>query len=356
MTEVRVIDVAGRPYDVGLQFGQATFAQRDAVADSVERMCARIQSSSQTADLAEARDGLRRHSPETLEQIRGMSDALSIPAEQLLRSVLCTYLDDLAGAPRSVEPEGCSTWAGGGLLVKNRDYRDYHLPLQALLRVVPDSGIPWCALTSAGAPGVYGAGMNAAGLAIADTYVSAADVGPGIPRFSLMMHVLERAQTVADAIAYLRSVPIMGSGNLTLADSTGAVAVVECGYRRSGFLVRPQGWLVATNHFVTEEMVGSMRHSPDSSEGLDSCARADFLAESLSRSRIDEEFARSLMAHHDGSVGSLCRHDIPGSDARTIACLIAQPTTRQLTACFGFPCTDPFRTIDVLRTQAQPDA
>lgn len=360
-TEPRVIDAGGSPYQVGLQFGQATAAQRDAIADVTDRMRHRVCAppAAQRQALEQAEKGLQRHSPATLEQIRGMSEALSIPAEHLLHGVLCTYLDDVAGVPPGNAPDGCSTWAasgdmtaaGGPMLVKNRDYRPDHLALQALLRVVPDGGIPWCALTSAGAPGVYGAGMNAAGVAVADTYVPAADVGPGVPRFSLMMHVLEQATTVADAIAYLRSVPIMGAGNLILADAGGALAVVECGYRSSGFTVRRTGTLVATNHYVTDSMAGSQRLAPDSDEARDSRTRADLLTARLASAvgRIDEDFARTLMAHHGGPLASLCRHRIPGSDARTIASLLCWPRARQVTTCFGFPCRASFRTVDVAR-------
>lgn len=356
----RLIEVGGTPYEVGYQFGTATAADRGKIAASIDAMCRRIGESDafQEAALAAARAGLEEHSPATIAYIAGMADALALDADQMLRSVFGTYLDDLAGAPHKYTEDGCSTWAAGSdatadgtaILVKNRDYRPYHLDLQAMLRVAPKRGIPWIALTSAGAPGIYCAGMNAAGLAVADSYVSSSDVGPGIPRFSLMMHVLEQVETVQQAFQYLDGVPNMGNGNLIFADAAGDTGVYECGYRLHGHRRQGAGVIVSTNHFLTIGMPERERHAPDSFQRQNSCARNAYLASTLGgmAGSIDDEAAGNIMAHHDDPIGAICRHSIPGSDAATIACVISRPATRQFSACFGFPCLAPFRTEPVV--------
>jgi isopenicillin-N N-acyltransferase like protein len=52
--------------------------------------------------------------------------------------------------------------------------------------------------------------MNSKGLAVADTFVASKDLGFGIPRYSLMMNILEKFDTVQDAIQYFHTVPHTG--------------------------------------------------------------------------------------------------------------------------------------------------
>jgi len=115
-----------------------------------------------------------------------------------------------------------------------------HLPLQIVIHATPESGYRYVYSGSAGSPGVFCAGINQAGLAIADTHVCSTDLGPGLPDYSLMMHLLEKHAIVSSAVDYLRSVPRLGRNNLILADAQGHLAVFEIGHRRYGW--KRQRW------------------------------------------------------------------------------------------------------------------
>jgi hypothetical protein len=194
--------------------------------------------------------------------IRGQAEALDLEFETLLRYDLVTYLRDDLLVRRTSDSEGCTTWAasapatadGQPILVKNRDYRPEHLPLQVVVQARPDSGYRYTYISSAGSPGVFSAGMNEAGLAVADTHVYSRDLGPGLPDYALMRHILETHNQTASALDYLRSVPRLGRNNLILADSNGHLAVFESGNTRYGLFERRGGSLVNTNHFASPEM------------------------------------------------------------------------------------------------------
>ena len=96
--------------------------------------------------------------------------------------------------------------------------------------------------------------MNERGLVVADTYVCSTDIGPGLPDYSLMMHILEDHDTVRSALDYTSSVPRMGRHNLILADAGGDVAVVELGYRNLAIVEAQDGIVVNTNHFVSPSL------------------------------------------------------------------------------------------------------
>src|SRR5690625_4854599 len=166
-----------------------------------------------------------------------MAEVCEISARALLAASLGTYvrsLDLCLGVPVA-----CTTMAAPGsrpVLMKTRANESRFLPMQTILRVRPKQGHPWLALSTAGAPAVHSSGINAAGLAIADTHVASRDIGPGVPRFSSMMHILEECTTTAEAVEYLRTVPQMGLGNLTMVDAEGHTAVVECAFSGSAVI------------------------------------------------------------------------------------------------------------------------
>ncbi|MDI3340707.1 MAG: C45 family autoproteolytic acyltransferase/hydrolase [Sphaerobacter sp.] len=357
---IRVVDVTGSHREIGRQHGRAVQSLAPLIRAAAERHQAEVplDPATRAAHLADLRAALERHSPATLEQIAGLAEGLDLDPDVLFGAATASYLHDLArGAPPRGAHEGCTTWAAGGaltgdgapLLVKNRDYRLDHLPLQIVLRVRPERGIPWCAVTSAGAPGVYSSGMNAAGLAIADTHVPSRDAGPGLPRYSLMLHVLEEHATVDAALAYLAAIPMMGTGNLVLADATGTVAVVECGYRTRALVRREGDAVVATNHFVSPALADAyVEAGPGAAANSRGRYAAVQAALAEAAGRIDAAFARALMARHDGPTGSICQHRTGERASETISCTIFRPAERLLEICHGLPCASTYQTIPVV--------
>ena len=376
--EYVILTLQGDHYTQGRQHGRQVRGLRPKIAQAIEVRFSQIERDGADEHferlLQETRDLLQEIDAPLLDLIRGQAEALGFEFDTLLRYALVSYLrDDLvirklqgAAAPRSGDPgdalrgggepgsEGCTTWAACGsatahrsgpaygqpILAKNRDQTPEFLPLQIVSQVTPQSGYRYVCSGSAGCPGVFCAGINEAGLAVADSHVTPTDLGPGLPDYSLMMHLLEEHDCVSSAHDYLRSVPRMGRNNLILADVQGHLAVFEIGHRDYGLSETGDGVLVSTNHFVTPPL---RHHFVDTQEPPlrgNSFHRYQTVVRALegAMGRVDVPFAQRLMATHAGLLDSLCRHPSEYSKVSTISSSILLPAQRTMLFCSGLPC------------------
>lgn len=348
-----IITVRGNHFQMGYQHGQqvrplrnhiltainARFSQleQDRPDNAFEQLVAGTQQLLQTIDLA------------TVELIRGLAAGLQLPFDQLLRYNLVAFLRDALTTRRPASgpvAEGCTTWAAGGLatadgqpiLAKNRDYRLEHLPLQLVVRAEPAQGYRYTYITSAGSPGVFVAGFNEAGLALADTHVPSPDVGAGLPTYALSMHLLEEQATVRSALEYLQATPRLGRNNLMLADAGGDIALFEIGHRHSAVVEAEAGLLVNTNHYLSPAMQPYFVETDP--EPGNTFQRYEWIKASLRQAhgQIDVPLARQLMARHSDLPDAICRHPRPGSETSTISASIFLPVEGQMLFCHGYPC------------------
>ncbi len=352
MQHYRVLNVQGDSYAMGRQHGQQVQPLARQIADAMAIRFAQLEEDELDDRfeqlMSETRQLLEQIAPALLAMIRGQAEALGFEYETLLRYDLVTFLRDDLLVRRTLTSEGCTTWAASGkctadrqpILVKNRDYRPEHLPLQVIVQATPDHGYRYVYVSSAGSPGVFSAGINEAGLAIADTHVYSRDLGPGLPSFALMMEILETHDRVSSALDYLRSAPRLGRNNLILADDEGHLAVFESGNHRYGLFEAHGGALVNTNHFASAEMQEFSVHvEPPDSRGR-TFRRYGSVAAALHEQwgLVDVPFAQRLMASHDGPLSSLCCHPEASTHVTTISASIFLPTRRKLLFCHGLPC------------------
>jgi predicted choloylglycine hydrolase len=339
---------------MGRQHGHQVLRLRPLIVEAIKARFAQIESDGPDERfeslVRETTEVLREMDPPILEMIRGQAEALELDFDVLLRYDLASYLRDdlITRQTANSASEGCTTWAAVGsatadgepLLVKNRDYRAEHLPLQVLFTATPTVGYRYIYGSSAGSPGVFNSGMNERGLAIADTNVCSTDIGPGLPDYSLMMHILEEHDTVRSALDYLSSVPRMGRNNLILADAGGNLAVVELGYHHLAIVEAQNGIGVNTNHFVSPSLKESFVDCNLPTVKGNSFHRYDLVRRELEATRgsIDLAFAQRLMATHAGPLASICRHPMAGGDGVTVSASIFLPAQRKMLFCHGLPC------------------
>ena len=346
------LTLQGDHYAVGWQHGRQVRKLRLRIAEAMDACFRRIERDGPDARfealVQETREALEAFDAPLLSMIRGQAEALEFDFDVLLRYDLVIYLRDALTARQHAGVEGCTTWAATGsataegqpILAKNRDYRAEHLPLQVVIAVTPERGHRYVCSGSAGSPGVFCAGISQVGLAVADTHVCSTDLGPGLPDYALMMHILEEHDSVSSALDYLRSVPRLGRNNLILADAQGHLAVFESGHRGYGLFESYDGFLVNTNHFASPEMRDCfVEVDPPQARGR-SFRRYERVASALDAAwgRVDVSFARRLMAAHDGPLASICCHLDADSDLSTISASIFLPAQRTMLFCHGLPC------------------
>ena len=288
----------------------------------------------------------------TLDMLRGMGDALGLPGQRFFKYTIASYLADRARGSSSAG-QGCTVWGAAGpvtvgaepLLAKNRDYWLDHRQLQCLASAHPRQGYRYQYLTSAGSPGVFSAGMNEAGLTVADTHVASLDIGPGLPRYALMMEILEHHAHVKSALDYLRAASHVGNGTLALLDASGDMAVFETGHSHPGIVLPEAGYVVTTNHYVTPHLRDRwIEHEPPGLQG-NSQARYTRVRQALQGACgwVDLAWAQAFMTSHRGPLDSICRHPEIEPGSGTIASLIFRPQEKTIYLADGLPCQTAYR-------------
>lgn len=344
---MRVIALQGDHLQMGFQHGQQVLDIRPLIVDAIDRRLAVLDGKPISGLLDELRKVWASEACSTLDMLAGMAKALDLDAERLFRYAVASYLEDSLRAATQVD--GCTVWAASGpatanrtsILTKNRDYSLGHLALQALALATPQRGYRYLYVTSAGSPGVFSSGMNEQGFAIADTHVPSSDLGPGLPRYILMMDLLEQHASVASALEHLVRIPQMGGGNLVLADAGGEMAVFECGHSFGGVVSSSNHFVVATNHFITASLRGHYLKGFGGQMDDESESRYRAITQRLSEcwGNLNSDRARQIMASH-GEV-AICRHQSFGSSG-TISNVLFFPAERSLLYCNGRPCESPY--------------
>jgi predicted choloylglycine hydrolase len=343
------LTLQGDHYTMGRQHGDQVRSLRPLIVEAIEARFRQIEQYEPDARfealLRETRELLQDIDAPLLAMIRGQAEALEFEFDTLLRYDLVTYLLDYLVTRKPPGTEGCTTWAATGLatasgqpiLVKNRDNRLERLPLQIVIHAMPEAGYRYVCSGSAGSPGVFCAGINQAGLAVADTHVCSTDLGLGLPDYALMMHILEAHDSVSSALDYLRSVLRQGRNNLIMADAQGHLAVFEIGHRNYGLFETHDGTLVSTNHFVSPELRDCFVDTNPPPKRGNSFRRYERVTRELADTlgQIDVPFAQRLMASHDTPI---CRHAVAGKDSATNSTSIFLPARRTMLFCHGLPC------------------
>jgi len=346
---VRLLEVSGTHYQMGWQHGRQVRDLRSLIWDAIQSRLASVEGTEGITALTERLLETLREigGAPTIEMIRGQADGLEVDFQRLFQYAVASYLED-SSLPSS--SEGCSTWAasngatssGEPILVKNRDYYLEHLPLQIVTRAEPENGHRYLCVGSAGSPGVFGSGINDKGLCVADTRVRCLDNGPGLPTYSLMMHVLEEHESVRSALEYLKKAKRMGGSNLILADAQGDLAVFEVGYTNYGVIEANDHIVVNTNHFASSDLRDKFVDTNPPETKSSTSHRYSKLRSELHHSygEIGMELAQRLMASHSGPLDSICRHQdvFMGKETGTISTAIYLPAERKLLFRHGRPC------------------
>ena len=148
--------------------------------------------------------------PAGLDELDGIAAGYGFDRNELFLHLHLGTIRDLKGGAQLID--GCSAWAVGAgpdgpLVVKNRDFSGTHRGIQTLARHEgPDirTGAMLC-LGSLGSPGAYSSGINARGLALADTQVAVRSHRVGWLRYFLMGRILADCADVPQALALIRA-------------------------------------------------------------------------------------------------------------------------------------------------------
>lgn len=321
----------------------STVAQRHSAARAV------LETASARRYLAQQRAFAEEHAAPGLAEMRGICEGFRIDEDQVFALF---HLSNLSGV---YETDGCSAWArpspaGGAVLAKNRDLSGPHRDGQeTFLHVDPNSaGGPFFCVGTLGAPGAYSSGMNAAGLALADTSIQAPRHGIGWLRYFLMTRLLISCRNVDEACTTIAAVRHAGGGSLILADASGDVAVAEL--LHDGVRISRHAPAYRSNHFWCEDP-DTVRSRLSPAALRSTLGRRETLAAMLDAGNVPDEpetIMRAMADHGDERREGLCRHG--GDDgSHTVSTVVYRTTDLAILFSRGAPCQSQREAAD-LRT------
>ncbi|HEY3763882.1 MAG TPA: C45 family peptidase [Gaiellales bacterium] len=220
---------------------------------------------------------IERHTPDLLEEVRGIAEAADVAFERVLALNL---MDEEWWLTAPAEPRlACTLLAIApdagrpAVLAQNMDLPEVMDGAQAILRVTGEGG-QGAILTAAGMIGLTG--VNAAGVGVCvNTLAMLNHSRDGLPVAFVMRGALERG-TAAAAGAFLERVPHASGQHYAVADPTG-VAGYECSAAGAVRSDDGTGRLCHTNHPLRSTDIDPLRNGagePDSHARLAAVAAA----------------------------------------------------------------------------------
>lgn len=261
---------AGDPHEMGFAQGVAASSKTGDIAGALRGLEAfrlrqpawlpyplflRLAEHRATSTLVAA---LRASNPAMLDRLRGIARGANLPLRGLcLWNAMEAFLSATQGTTMAPPIGCCSAIAirgalardGAPIIARNFDYLPVVQPFLILRESRPRRGIRALEFTTSLHAGAVD-GINEKGLAIAQNYAFVTD--PQRPAPLISMHIsdaLASCGTVQEALEFVAARPRWGAAILTLADASGAIAILELSNTRTA-VRRPaprKDWLVATN-------------------------------------------------------------------------------------------------------------
>ena len=150
-------------------------------------------------------------------------------------------------------------------------------------------------------------GVNEHGLAVGLTSVYPIRYKPGFNAGLLLRYILEKCRNVSEAVSCLNQLPIASAQTLTLADTSGKIALVECNSERTEVMTSLSGtdsYICATNAFHFTKM--REYNCADIDDWFAETRFQTILSAFRDNKNFNLTFAKKLLS---GDYGFLCQYD-----------------------------------------------
>lgn len=361
MQHFPLVEVAGPPYERGVQFGRACADQirrYPAVLRQVLVDEARLRApDARPVELDDAELGRRalrflpwieKFAPDQIEEIRGVAAGAEVPFEiALLANVRAEVagLDHFAAGCTAVALGRHATANGEVLISQNQDQHPAMQELVVILKVVPERGPRMLMATFGGLIG-YG-GINSAGVGYMMNALANSTWRMGMPHYPLKRALLEQTDLEGCRRAIERARVGSCANNLLVdRERLADVELTPDGYEMIEPATRDADYLVHTNHFRCAVLAADEQLLPRLPDSAPRCERM----ETLIRERhgaLTVDDLKAFFADHVGYPRSICRHNAEGSRLKSIFSVIGEPDRGRLHVSVGNPCASQYVTYEL---------
>lgn len=294
-----------REYDADYRSYSVAGTHADIGAETAHRVGSTIRPGVTLDDDAravarECREATRNACPELVEEIAAHADALSLTEDE----TLWHYAPGVDAACSAV-----AVRTGEGVVV-GRNYDFYYFEdRRHLIHTDPDEGRTHVGMHEGLLGGRFD-GLNDAGVFVAFNGAGEEEESAvGVPFHLVVRHLLETAETAADAVDRLLALPLRETKSYLLADAERAY-VVEAAPSEAGVRDTTGGVVAATNHFHQPEMAPYAPAWPNSvarherlrelaGDGTDGVGRSAAATEARVREALRDHEA-PVCGHEDG--------------------------------------------------------
>jgi len=338
-----VVEVAGKPFDMGRQAGAKCAklgkAYRASMADSI-KYCTGM-----SWEKAVSRGKLHLpHAesfyPDFIEELKGYSEGAKLPFEEVF-TLCCHELLSPAGFKgcTDVATNGDVTLDGDVLIGHNEDWSGDQLDSVVLLHAKPSKKPEFVTTSYAGL--LPSSGMNSAGISLTGNALSPNDTRVGIPKVFPVRKVLE-SRTIGEALEAAMPEARASSYNNICSDKNGEIFSLEGSATDCAVIYAHDGYLVHTNHYTADKM---RRFEQDISWTYCSVFRyhraTRLIQDQLGKVTVDSLAA--IFRDHVNRPGAICRHADPKVHpldvSETIFSVVFDLTRLRAHVCKGKPCT-----------------
>ena len=347
-----LVRVSGTHREMGRQIGEACKKQvqhgvengRNLVADAYQQLeltwaGAQIQARKYLPFAQE-------RYPQYVDEMIGIAEGADVGFEDLvvinaMEAVTMDALHLTRCTSMAVNDE--HTADGHVLLAHNEDWVPEDEDDVFIVLASPKNGPPFLAMTYGGLlPNI---GFNAYGIAQLCDSVYPNDSRIGTPRTVVSRAVLA-SKTPDEAIRHMLSAQRAAGYNHLLVHESGELYSVEVSARRFGILYGDDGYIVHTNHYLSENMQQVEREPEDLVASRVRYYRALRLIK-----REDQHTIKTLQAiqrDHVNFSNSICNHSIDASNPldreKTVNAMVIDLTAREMHIAWGNPCENPYHT------------
>ena len=337
---LRIIDLAGTPYDMGYAHGQQLASEVCALTEERQKLCEEELGEAGLSvprgeELKLAKQHLdiqAEHVPDVHREFCGIADGAGVPAEELLIGNGYTDFRDVLKL-RASEPHECTSFLvkpgasadGCTYLGQTWDMHATAEPFVVVFRRQPKDRPQSITLTTAGCLSLVG--MNEEGLALGNNNLVPTDARPGVI-YLAMIHDFLGQRFFERAKSAITDAPRASGHNYYLADASGQTLDVETSGARHVEIDPPASTYAHANHYEAEALKGLEMAAPAKS----SLARKERLSALLSDAEGAIDVARLHECLSDtcgGEETGICRH----GEVRSCAAVVMCPQRREVWAC-----------------------
>ncbi|GAB4151938.1 MAG: hypothetical protein Tsb009_27530 [Planctomycetaceae bacterium] len=342
-TRYREITVAGSPYEMGQQIGEAAREQiRGFCEISLERVNKTVRISRESArsvaerSLSFAED----YAPHLIEELRGTAEAAGVSLiDLMLLQVRNQFQPDADAGCTSLSIANRET--NNPIVAQNWDNDPVLDDFTVVLTRQPHDNPAIMCVTQAGL--IAYIGMNDAGIAACLNTLPAPSRNVGVPHYFTLREIYE-ANSLNGCIRAVDRAERAIPANIMLATPEGPadLEVTLDGVR----VLKPEesGWITHTNHCLHSELCNINEEFPELIQSHARKHRIDQLLTELTGEISIDQIERALRDHND-KPRSICRHtnDDPETGFwQTVFSVVMEPRKGRMDITRGTPCDHPY--------------